>query len=66
MKLINNFMCGVQAASLAEAEYMIGAGGLDLEKAHAILTMELRAAAWCREPRPAPSPTTLLRIFRCT
>ena len=38
MKLINNFMCGVQAASLAEAEYMIGAGGLDLEKALAILT----------------------------
>ncbi len=32
MKLINNFMCGVQAASLAEAEYMIGAGGLDLRK----------------------------------
>lgn len=38
MKLINNFMCGVQAASLAEAEYMIGAGGLDLEKALSILT----------------------------
>ena len=38
MKLINNFMCGVQAASLAEAEYMISAGGLDLEKALAILT----------------------------
>ena len=28
MKLINNFMCGVQAASLAEAEYMIGARAL--------------------------------------
>jgi 3-hydroxyisobutyrate dehydrogenase len=38
MKLINNFMCGVQAASLAEAEYMIGAGGLDLAQALAILT----------------------------
>lgn len=38
MKLINNFMCGVQAASLAEAEYMIGAGGLDLAKALPILT----------------------------
>ena len=32
MKLINNFMCGVQAASLAEAESMIEAGGLDLEE----------------------------------
>ena len=37
MKLINNFMCGVQAASLAEAEYMIGAGGLDFAKALPIL-----------------------------
>jgi 3-hydroxyisobutyrate dehydrogenase len=38
MKLINNFMCGVQAASLAEAESMIAAGGLDLKQALAILT----------------------------
>ena len=38
MKLINNFMCGVQAASLAEAESLIGAGGLNMEKALAILT----------------------------
>ncbi len=38
MKLINNFMCGVQAASLAEAESMIAAGGLDLQKSLAILT----------------------------
>ena len=38
MKLINNFMCGVQAASLAEAEFLINAGGLDREKAEAILT----------------------------
>lgn len=38
MKLINNFMCGVQAASLAEAESMIAAGGLNLEKSLSILT----------------------------
>jgi 3-hydroxyisobutyrate dehydrogenase len=38
MKLINNFMCGVQAASLAEAASLIDAGGLDREKAFAILT----------------------------
>jgi 3-hydroxyisobutyrate dehydrogenase len=38
LKLINNFMCGVQAASLAEAESMIAAGGLDLEKSLAVLT----------------------------
>lgn len=37
MKLINNFMCGVQAASLAEAESLIAAGGLSREKALAIL-----------------------------
>ncbi len=37
MKLINNFMCGVQAASLAEAESLINAGGLNREKALAIL-----------------------------
>ena len=29
MKLINNFMCGVQAASFAEALALIDAGQLD-------------------------------------
>jgi 3-hydroxyisobutyrate dehydrogenase len=38
LKLINNFMCGVQAASLAEAESMIAAGGLDLKQSLAVLT----------------------------
>jgi len=38
MKLINNFMAGVQAASLAEATAFIHAGGLDLEKALGVLT----------------------------
>lgn len=38
LKLINNFMCGVQAASLAEADALIGAGGLDREKAMNVLT----------------------------
>jgi 3-hydroxyisobutyrate dehydrogenase len=38
MKLINNFMCGVQAASLAEAMSLIKAGGLDQAKAVAVLT----------------------------
>jgi 3-hydroxyisobutyrate dehydrogenase len=38
MKLINNFVCGVQAASLAEAVAMIDAGGLDRAKAVSILT----------------------------
>ena len=38
MKLINNFVCGVQAASFAEAASLIDAGGLDHEKAVKILT----------------------------
>jgi len=38
MKLINNFVCGVQAAAFAEAVSMIDAGGLDRAKAVSILT----------------------------
>lgn len=38
MKLVNNFVCGVQAASLAEALSLIDAGGLDRAQALAILT----------------------------
>lgn len=38
MKLINNFVCGVQAASFAEALSLIDAGGLDRSKAVSILT----------------------------
>jgi 3-hydroxyisobutyrate dehydrogenase len=38
MKLINNFICGVQAASLAEGLRLIDAGGLDRTKAMSILT----------------------------
>jgi 3-hydroxyisobutyrate dehydrogenase len=37
MKLINNFMCGVQVASFAEAVSMIESRGLDRAKAEAIL-----------------------------
>jgi 3-hydroxyisobutyrate dehydrogenase len=37
MKLINNFMCGVQAASFAEALSLADAGGLDRDKAVSIL-----------------------------
>lgn len=38
MKLINNFMCGVQLASLAEALAMIEHSGLDPAKAVGVLT----------------------------
>ncbi len=38
MKLVNNFLCGVQAASFAEALALIDAGGLDRTMAMSILT----------------------------
>jgi len=38
MKLVNNFVCGVQAASFAEAVSLVEAGGLDRTKAMSILT----------------------------
>jgi len=38
MKLINNFICGVHAASFAEGLSLIDAGGLDRAKAVSILT----------------------------
>jgi 3-hydroxyisobutyrate dehydrogenase len=38
LKLINNFLCGVQAASFAEAASMISVSGLDREKALSVLT----------------------------
>ncbi|HTS37336.1 MAG TPA: NAD(P)-dependent oxidoreductase [Candidatus Solibacter sp.] len=38
MKLVNNFICGVQAASFAEALRLIDVGGLNRAKAISILT----------------------------
>ena len=37
LKLINNFLCGVQAASVAEALALVNASGLDREKSVAML-----------------------------
>ena len=37
LKLINNFLCGVQAASIAEAMALVTASGLDREKSLAVL-----------------------------
>src|SRR5881394_1734301 len=37
MKLVNNFVCGVQAAALAEAASLIQKGGLDMEQAFTVL-----------------------------
>lgn len=38
LKLINNFLCGVQAASLGEAMAMVRRAGLDLDAAMTVLT----------------------------
>jgi 3-hydroxyisobutyrate dehydrogenase len=38
LKLVNNFMCGVQAAALAEAVALIEGSGLDRDKALQVLT----------------------------
>jgi 3-hydroxyisobutyrate dehydrogenase len=38
IKLINNFVCGVQAASFAEALALVGASGIDHEKCIAVLS----------------------------
>jgi 3-hydroxyisobutyrate dehydrogenase len=38
IKLVNNFVCGVQTAALAEAIAMIEHSGLDVEKSLAVLT----------------------------
>lgn len=38
MKLVNNFVCAAQLASLAEAVALIGAAGLDRDKMLAVLT----------------------------
>jgi len=37
IKLINNFVCGVEAAAFAEAMNLVNAGGLDREKCIAVL-----------------------------
>ena len=37
IKLINNFVCGVEAAAFAEAMSLVSAGGLDREKCVAVL-----------------------------
>ena len=44
LKLVNNFMCGVQAASLAEAMAVIERSGLNRDKAMEIITNEARLA----------------------
>ncbi len=68
LKLINNFLCGVQLASLAEASALIDAGGLDREKALTVLTngapgSPLVKAIAARISAAPGSPNFLLRLM---
>jgi 3-hydroxyisobutyrate dehydrogenase len=68
IKLINNFVCGVQVASLAEAIAMIERGGLDRAKALDILTngapgSPLVKTAAARMCAPEAAPNFRLRLM---
>ena len=68
VKLINNFACGVQIASLAEALAMIERGGLDRAKAMEVLTSgapgsPLVKAVSARMTTPDFAPNFLLRLM---
>jgi 3-hydroxyisobutyrate dehydrogenase len=68
VKLINNFVCGVQIASLAEALAMIERSGLDRAKALEVLTggapgSPLFKAVAARMTAPDFTPNFLLRLM---
>ena len=68
LKLINNFLCGVQIASLAEAVAMIERSGLDRAKALEILTggapgSPLVKAVAARMSAPEAAPHFQLRLM---
>ena len=68
LKLINNFVCGVQIAALAEAMAMIERSGLDRAKALEVLTngapgSPLFKAVSARMTAPDYTPNFLLRLM---
>lgn len=68
LKLINNFVCGVQIAALAEAVAMIEASGLDRTKAMEVIAngapgSPLVKAVWSRMATPDYTPNFLLRLM---
>jgi 3-hydroxyisobutyrate dehydrogenase len=68
LKLINNFLCGVQAASFAEAVSLIDATGLDRGKALSVLTngapgSPLIKAISARSVAGDSTPNFLLRLM---
>lgn len=68
LKLINNFVCGVQAAALAEAMAMIEAGGVDPAAALAVIANgapggPLVKTLWTRMTTPDFTPNFMLRLM---
>ncbi|HEY3863890.1 MAG TPA: NAD(P)-dependent oxidoreductase [Verrucomicrobiae bacterium] len=68
LKIVNNFVCGVQAASLAEAVAVIERGGLNREKAMEIIVngapgSPLVKTLWQRMTKPDYTPNFLLRLM---
>ncbi len=68
MKLVNNFLCGVQAASFAEAMALVEASGLDPEQAAKILAngapgSPLIKAIWARAAIGDLTPNFVLRLM---
>jgi 3-hydroxyisobutyrate dehydrogenase len=68
IKLINNFLCGVQLAALAEGIAMIERGGLDRAKAIEVLTTgspgsPLVKMVAARMAKPDYTPNFLLRLM---
>jgi 3-hydroxyisobutyrate dehydrogenase len=68
LKLVNNFMCGVQAASLAEAIAVIERSGLNRDKAMEIIAngapgSPMIRTLWQRMTKPDYTPNFLLRLM---
>jgi len=68
MKLVNNFLCGVQAASFAEAMALVEASGLDREQAAKILGngapgSPLIRTIWARATGGELDPNFILRLM---
>jgi 3-hydroxyisobutyrate dehydrogenase len=64
MKLINNFVCGVQAASFAEALSLIDASGLDGRKAMSILINGAPGSPLIKRFWDPANPSDLVPNFR--
>ena len=68
MKLVNNFLCGVQAASFAEAMVLVETTGLDREQAAKILCngasgSPLIKTIWTRAAGGDLTPNFILRLM---